>query len=115
MIQEAALARATVVKYTELVRDLIGMDWPRRGNHLNELQEDVERKRQKLKDYSGSSYGQIPIGVVSVYFIYRLSRSQSHSEPFRFTLNELLRSIRQFRCKDDRDRVFGLVEIPTVS
>ena len=51
--------------------------------------------------------------MVNAYFTYRLSRSQRYYKPLRFTFLQLLKLIRQFGCKDDRDRVFGLLGLST--
>jgi hypothetical protein len=55
----------------------------------------------------------IPSGITNAYFMYRLSESQSFFEPLSFTFHELLKLTRQFNCKDDRDRVYGLLGLPT--
>lgn len=55
----------------------------------------------------------VPSGITNAYFMYRLSKSQSFFEPLSFTFHELLKLTRQFGCKDDRDRVYGLLGLPT--
>ena len=55
----------------------------------------------------------VPTGVGNAYLIYRLSSSQTYSEPLQFSFHDLLKLTRQFGCKDDRDRVFGLLGLHT--
>ena len=55
----------------------------------------------------------IPSGITNAYFMYRLSKSQSFFGHLSLAFHELLQLTRQFRCKDDRDRVYGLLGVPT--
>jgi hypothetical protein len=55
----------------------------------------------------------VPIGVLNAYFIYRISQSQLVQSPLPFSFHDLLALTRQFRCKDPRDRVFGILGLPT--
>jgi hypothetical protein len=55
----------------------------------------------------------VPTGIINAYFIYRLSNSQRYSQPLQFTSLQLLKLTWQFGCKDDRDRVFGLLGLRT--
>jgi hypothetical protein len=55
----------------------------------------------------------IPSGITNAYFMYRLSESQLFFEPLSFTFYELLKLTRKFDCKNDQDRVYGLLGLPT--
>jgi hypothetical protein len=48
-------------------------------------------------------------GVLNAYFMYRLSRSQSHTERMKPDFHQLLILTRSFDCQDPRDRIYGLI------
>ncbi|KAF2671209.1 hypothetical protein BT63DRAFT_210492 [Microthyrium microscopicum] len=55
-------------------------------------------------------------GVFNAYFMYRISASQLTTgdlEPLRFNFPRLLALTRQFEATDPRDRVYGLLGLPT--
>lgn len=62
---------------------------------------------------SSRSPRRVPFGVMNAYFMYRISSSQTYFSPLRFFFCELLALTRQFRCEDERDKIFGLLGLPT--
>jgi hypothetical protein len=66
-----------------------------------------------FKPYSHESRRLVPEGVMNAYFMYRISSLQSCFDPLRFSFGELLTLTRQFKCEDDRDKIFGLLGLPT--
>ena len=45
--------------------------------------------------------------------MYRISTSQGLLRPLCFSFHQLLRLTRQFQCEENRDKIFGLLAIPT--
>jgi hypothetical protein len=66
-----------------------------------------------FKPYSHESRRLIPEGVMNAYFMYRISSLQSYFDPLRFSFGELLTLTRQFKCEDNRDKIFGLLGLAT--
>jgi hypothetical protein len=56
---------------------------------------------------------EIPTGLLNAYLMYRISTSQRLLKPLSFCFYQLLRLTRQFECKENRDKVFGLLAIST--
>jgi hypothetical protein len=56
---------------------------------------------------------QIPIGVMNAYFMFRISRSQQYLTPLKFSFRDFLVLTGQFDCTDERDKIFGLLGLPT--
>lgn len=55
----------------------------------------------------------IPNGVTNAYLMYRLSSSQSRFPALSLTFAELLRATQSFKCKEERDKIYGLIGIQT--
>ncbi|KAK4122815.1 hypothetical protein N657DRAFT_681786 [Parathielavia appendiculata] len=55
----------------------------------------------------------VPVGMMNAYFMYRISRLQNYFNTLRFSFGELLTLTRQFKCEDKRDKIFGLLGLPT--
>ncbi|RYP67125.1 hypothetical protein DL769_005830 [Monosporascus sp. CRB-8-3] len=109
VVQEIALARrATVIwggceiswQWIGLVAAIIRTNWNR-----------------IVPDYYGwdsnESSRLVPVGVMNAYFMYRISSFQNYFNPLRFSFCELLTLTRQFKCEDERDKVFGLLGLTT--
>ncbi|KAK4101964.1 hypothetical protein N658DRAFT_506685 [Parathielavia hyrcaniae] len=64
-------------------------------------------------DFPDESVQLVPVGVMNAYFMYRISSLQSFFEPLRFSFGELLTLTRHFKCEDKRDKIFGLLGLPT--
>jgi hypothetical protein len=47
--------------------------------------------------------------------MYRISQSQKYFKPVTFSFHQLLVLTRQFGCKDHRDKIFGILGIPTTN
>ena len=110
VIQEVSRARAAVVLCGDCE-----VSWNIIGTAAAIIRTNFGRISASIRRESGQALPKrtVPTGVVNAYFMYRLSRSQSHSVPLSFTFNELLRLTRQFESTDDRDKVFGLLGLPT--
>jgi hypothetical protein len=52
-------------------------------------------------------------GVYNAYFMHRISLNEQESQPLTFSFRELLGLTQQFNCTDPRDRIFGLLGLPT--
>ena len=112
VIQEAALAKSVTVIWDdcEIAWEWIGLAAAIIRTNFPRIMRNIQSKNYMQSD---PPTRRVPIGVVNAYFIYRLSKSQRYSEPLQFTLHQLLKLTRQFGCKDNRDRVFGLLGLPT--
>lgn len=116
VIQEVALARGVFVMWDEAV-----IDWENIGLAAAVIRTNYDRIASSIRQGPQSRLGhpqfgpsrRVPLGVVNAYFMYRLCRSQAFNQPLRFSFYELLKLTRQFDCKDDRDRVYGLLGLPT--
>ncbi|KAI1116320.1 heterokaryon incompatibility protein-domain-containing protein [Nemania sp. NC0429] len=117
VLQEIALARSSMVlwgtfeinwEWIGLAAAIIRVNYPR----LTALREDSQRVgpysyRPTLNPRA------VPTGILNAYFMYRISRSQVYFEAPRFIFHQLLTLTRQFKCKDPRDQIFGILGIPT--
>jgi hypothetical protein len=113
-IQEVALARTATVIWDECE---IAWEWV--GQAAAIIRTNYDRISTLIRDQSigwcrVAPSRRVPGGVSNAYFLYRLSRSQTHSAPLQFTFAEILKLTRHFSCKDPRDRVYGLLSLPTV-
>jgi hypothetical protein len=55
----------------------------------------------------------VPVGVMNTYFMYRISSFQNYFDQLQFSFCELLTLTRQFKCEDERDKIFGLLGLTT--
>ncbi|KAI0438471.1 heterokaryon incompatibility protein-domain-containing protein [Xylaria telfairii] len=118
VIQEVALARSAVAlwggyeidwEWIGLAAAIIRTNYPR----LTALR----RISQRVGSYeikTSLNPRAVPTGIINAYFMYRISRSQVYFKAPRFSFHQLLTLTRQFRCEDPRDKVFGILGIPTV-
>ncbi|RGP78905.1 hypothetical protein FLONG3_2810 [Fusarium longipes] len=102
VIQEGVLARSAVVQLGPYQ-----IDWEWIG-----LAAAIMLHNPVMNIY-GHGQETIPRGVTNAYMMYRLSTSQSCLSPLKFTFAQLLRVTRSFDCKEDRDRIYGLIGIQT--
>ncbi|RYO75500.1 hypothetical protein DL764_010383 [Monosporascus ibericus] len=114
VLQEAALARDAVVVWDEcnISWEWVGLAAAIIRTNFGSLSADI----QKHMDFNRREHTvgrRVPEGIVNAYFIYRVSRSQRLYTPLQFTFHHLLQLTRHFHCQDDRDRVFGLLGLPT--
>ncbi|RYP46356.1 hypothetical protein DL768_007419 [Monosporascus sp. mg162] len=112
VVQEAALAQDALVvwggcniswEWVGLAAAIIRTNF---GRLSAGIREDFNCRRRIGKR-------RVPEGVVNAYFIYRMSRSQRLYTPLQFSFHHLLQLTRHFHCQDDRDRIFGLLGLPT--
>ncbi|OIW28894.1 hypothetical protein CONLIGDRAFT_577459, partial [Coniochaeta ligniaria NRRL 30616] len=116
VIQEVALARDVIVIWDEA-----SIDWEYIGLAAAVIRTNYDRIARSIREGPKRPFGypqfspsrRVPLGVVNAYFMYRLCRSQAYNRPLSFSFYELLKLTRQFDCKDDRDRVYGLLGLPT--
>jgi hypothetical protein len=52
-------------------------------------------------------------GVFNAYLLYRISQGQSDLQPLKMSFFRLLGLTRQFESSDPKDRIFGLLGLPT--
>lgn len=114
VFQEIALARdATVIwgdaqiswQWVGLAAAIMRTGWPG-GDQTTD-------NRLSATDPYSPSARKVPVGIMNAYLMYRVSRFQVHFEPLRFTFCELLALTRQFQCADERDKIYGLLSVPT--
>lgn len=108
VIQEVALARAVRVLLGEyeISWDVIGLAASILRSNFNTLVPTTPHR------YTRKILVEFRTGVLNAYFMYRLSRSQSHTERMRPDFHQLLILTRSFDCQDDRDRIYGLIGLP---
>jgi hypothetical protein len=53
-------------------------------------------------------------GVFNAYLNYRISHGKLDLDPLKFSFSSLLALTRQYEATDPRDRIFGLLGIPTI-
>ncbi|KAK4443333.1 heterokaryon incompatibility protein-domain-containing protein [Podospora aff. communis PSN243] len=108
VIQEVALARSARVLLGEyeISWEVIGLAASILRTNFNTLLPTVSQKHTR-KTLVG-----FRTGVLNAYFMYRLSRSQSHTERMQPDFHQLLTLTRSFDCKDPRDRIYGLIGLP---
>lgn len=111
VIQEVALARAATVIWgrSEIPWEVVGLAASIIRTNYSRISASM---RTPHAHYSPPNR-QVPTGIANAYFIYRLCRSQSYSKPLEFNFFHLLKLTRQFSCHDDRDRIYGLLGLPT--
>ena len=112
VIQEAALAKSATILWghCEISWEWVGLAAAIVRTNFNRLLPSMRHGR----DFHGSQEARgRPTGGVNAYFIDRVSQSQRYSEPLSFSFRELLMLTRQFGCKDPRDRIFGILGVPT--
>ncbi|KAG8666677.1 hypothetical protein FPOAC2_11792 [Fusarium poae] len=102
VFQEAVLARSAIV---QLGPYQIEWEWVGLAASIILHNPVVEK--------SGPERKRVPTGVTNAYLMYRLSASQSYFPPLKFTFTQLLRVTRPFNCKDERDKIYGLIGIQT--
>ncbi|KAJ2907377.1 hypothetical protein MKZ38_003234 [Zalerion maritima] len=103
VIQEVALARSAKLllgKY-ELPWDLVG------------LGASILRTNMDKINFQGLESCQT--GILNAYFMYRVSRCQRYFDPLEFSFHQLLKLTRGFLCKDPKDRIYGILAIPTLT
>ncbi|KAL2066020.1 hypothetical protein VTL71DRAFT_2091 [Oculimacula yallundae] len=105
VLQEAALARSAKVLYGQYE-----ISWDHVGIAASILRTNYDRLNDGLDSWDRE---EIPTGLLNAYFMYRISRSQNIFEPLRFSFHQLLRLTRQLGCSEGRDKIFGLLAIPT--
>jgi hypothetical protein len=105
VLQEVALARSATV-----FRGQCEIPWEYIGLAAAIIRTNHNHIYSKLE---GLPPGALPIGLRNAYFMYRISKSQKLFEPLRFSFHQLLQLTRQFQCKESRDKIFGLLAIPT--
>ncbi|KAF4453928.1 hypothetical protein F53441_3453 [Fusarium austroafricanum] len=102
VIQESVLARHAVV---QLGQYQIPWEWVGLAAAL------IAHKPELTDDYGDRE--QVPIGAMNAYLMYRLCTSQSCFPPLEFSFAQLLQVTRLFDCKESKDKVYGLLGIPT--
>ena len=116
VVQEIALARrATVIwggceiswQWIGLAAAIIRTNWNRIVPGWSAMFGD------NYKPDPDESRRLVPVGVMNAYFMYRISSFQNYFNPLRFSFCELLTLTRQFKCEDERDKIFGLLGLTT--
>ncbi|RYP14534.1 hypothetical protein DL765_006310 [Monosporascus sp. GIB2] len=115
VIQEVALARDALVVWGEC-----NISWEWVGLAAASIRTNFGRLSANTRMHMNFNHSipivrqrRVPEGVVNAYFIYRVCKSQRLYAPLQFTFHHLLQLTRHFRCQDHRDRVFGLLGLPT--
>ncbi|KAF2028348.1 hypothetical protein EK21DRAFT_90766 [Setomelanomma holmii] len=107
VVQKVALGRSAIVLWgdCEISWDLVGIAAAiTRRNYDRVKTKDKASQRKE---------GSIPMGILNAYFVYRTSNSQTLINPLRLSFHQLLRLTRQFECKENRDKIVGLLAMPT--
>ena len=104
VLQEVALARSAKVLYGQhkISWDHVGVAASILRTNYGVINKSLPREDRR----------EIPTGLLNAYFMYRISRSQRLLKPLSFSFHQLLRITRQFNCKENRDKIFGLLAIP---
>lgn len=103
VIQEVALARSVKVildKY-EIPWDVVGLGASIIRTNLDKINLQGQENCQT--------------GILNAYFMYRISKCQGLFDRLEFTFHQLLKLTKGFHCKDPRDRVYGILSIPTIT
>jgi hypothetical protein len=114
VIQEVVLAREATVLWDECE-----ISWERIGLAAAIIRTNFDTISNFMRTYEGGSLidyqfdRQLPSGIVNAYFIFRISKSLRYLRPLQLSFCELLKYTRQFHCQDNRDRIFGLLGLPT--
>ncbi|KAL7755647.1 hypothetical protein ACKLNR_014174 [Fusarium oxysporum f. sp. zingiberi] len=102
VIQESVLARSAVV---QLGPYQISWDWVGIAAAI--------LVHSPFLTPDGSERESIPTEVTNAYLMYRLSASQTYFEPLKFSFAQLLQLTRLFDSKERRDKIYGLMGLPT--
>jgi hypothetical protein len=105
VLQEVALARSATVFYGRH-----NISWEYVGIAASILRTNYALINRPLPSKKKK---EVPTGLLNAYFMYRISTSQRLLKPLCFSFHQLLRLTRQFKCKQNRDKIFGLLAIPT--
>jgi hypothetical protein len=105
VLQEVALARSATVFYGRH-----NISWEYVGIAASILRTNYALINRPLLSKEKK---EVPTGLLNAYFMYRISTSQRLLKPLCFSFHQLLRLTRQFKCKENRDKIFGLLAIPT--
>ncbi|KAK0611705.1 heterokaryon incompatibility protein-domain-containing protein [Immersiella caudata] len=108
VIQEVALARSARVLLGEyeISWEVIGLAASILRTNFNTLVPTITHRHTR------KTLSAFRTGGLNAYFMYRLSRSQSHKERMNPDFHQLLILTRSFDCQDDRDRIYGLIGLP---
>ena len=77
------------------------------------LRENYARPHRASWNQSGRR-PPVDAGILTAYFMYRLSVSQSQFAPLKATLHQLLSFSRGMTCRFSQDRIYALMGAPTV-
>ncbi|KAF4339372.1 heterokaryon incompatibility (het-6OR allele) [Fusarium beomiforme] len=102
VLQEVVLARHAIV---QLGSYRISWEWIGLAAAII-----VHKPELSSLDFAGET---IPNGVMHAYLMYRLSSSQKCFRPLTFSFAQLLQVTRLFKSKDPKDKIYGLLGIPT--
>ena len=105
VLQEVALARSATVVWGQHK-----ISWEYVGIAASILRTNYALINSSLRR---SDRTRIPTGLLDAYLMYRISTSQRLLKPLCFFFHQLLRLTRQSNCKENRDKIFGLLAIPT--
>lgn len=105
VLQEVALARSATVLWGQHK-----ISWEYVGIAASILRTNYALINSPLRRGDRT---RIPTGLLNAYLMYRISTSQRLLKPLCFSFHQLLRLTRQFKCKENRDKIFGLLAIPT--
>lgn len=111
VIQEITLARSAIVLWgdCEIPWEWIGLAAAIIRTNFNTIS-GLFKTRSSAKLFDVSEH----MGIINAYFMFRLSSSQKYIPRLQFSFQEILKLTRQFECGDDRDRIYGLLGLPTV-
>lgn len=109
VMQEVALARSAIVLWDDCE---ISWEWIGLAAAIIRSNYDAICAVMQDNPYIAVT-NRIHMGLINAYLMFRLSKSQHYIAPLEFTFYELLKYTRQFGCQDDRDRVYGLLGLPT--
>ncbi|CZR70261.1 uncharacterized protein PAC_20162 [Phialocephala subalpina] len=112
--EDAALANSAIVIWddSEISWEWIGLAAAIIRTNLQRISASL-RKDPGRHQFSPPTR-RVPTGVSNAYFIYRLSKCQRYFQPVHFTFLQLLKLTRHLGCKNERDRVYGLLGLPTI-
>jgi hypothetical protein len=109
VVQEVALARSAIVLWDDCE---ISWEWIGLAAAIIRTNYDaiaaVIQSHPKIHIQSSMHKG-----IINCYLMFRLSKSQKYIPAIQLTFCELLKLTRHFGCRDDRDRVYGLLGLPT--
>lgn len=109
-IAEVSIARSVVLMRGNKV---ISWDWI--GLAAAVLRENYAKPRWTGDlAWTGGRRPPVDTGILTAYFMYRMSVSQSHFEPLKVTFHQLLRFSRHMTCQFRQDRIYALIGVPTV-